>query len=39
VLEHPGTIKEPGKVREAWQSQFGVLLQKYFSFIITHLVI
>ena len=23
VLEHPGTIKEPGKVREAWQSQFG----------------
>ena len=23
VLEHPGTIKDPGKVREAWQSQFG----------------
>ena len=23
VLEHPGTIKDPTKVREAWQSQFG----------------
>ena len=23
VLEHPGTIKDPKKVREAWQSQFG----------------
>ena len=23
VLEHPGTIKNPTKVREAWQSQFG----------------
>jgi len=23
VLEHPGTIKNPEKVREAWQSQFG----------------
>ena len=23
VLEHPGTIKDPGRVREAWQSQFG----------------
>ena len=23
VLEHPGTIKDPQKVREAWQSQFG----------------
>lgn len=23
VLEHPGTIKDPSKVREAWQSQFG----------------
>lgn len=23
VLEHPGTIKEPQRVREAWQSQFG----------------
>lgn len=23
VLEHPGTIKEPEKLREAWQSQFG----------------
>lgn len=23
VLEHPGTIKDPNKVREAWQSQFG----------------
>jgi len=23
VLEHPGTIKDPAKVREAWQSQFG----------------
>ena len=23
VLEHPGTIKDPRKVREAWQSQFG----------------
>ncbi len=23
VLEHPGTIKNPGRVREAWQSQFG----------------
>ena len=23
VLEHPGTIKDPGKVRDAWQSQFG----------------
>ena len=22
VLEHPGTIKDPGRVREAWQSQF-----------------
>ena len=23
VLEHPGTIKDPKKVREAWMSQFG----------------
>lgn len=23
VLEHPGTIKDPNRVREAWQSQFG----------------
>ena len=23
VLEHPGTIKDPSKVREAWQTQFG----------------
>ena len=23
VLEHPGTIKDPTKVREAWESQFG----------------
>jgi HK97 family phage portal protein len=23
VLEHPGTIKDPTKVRDAWQSQFG----------------
>ena len=23
VLEHPGTIKDPSKVREAWMSQFG----------------
>ena len=23
VLEHPGTIKDPSWVREAWQSQFG----------------
>ena len=23
VLEHPGTLKDPTKVREAWQSQFG----------------
>ena len=23
VLEHPSTIKDPTKVREAWQSQFG----------------
>ena len=23
VLEHPGTIKDPQRVREAWQSQFG----------------
>lgn len=23
VLEHPGTIKDPRKVRDAWQSQFG----------------
>ncbi|MGL5973053.1 MAG: phage portal protein, partial [Oscillospiraceae bacterium] len=23
VLEHPGTIKDPHRVREAWQSQFG----------------
>jgi len=23
VLEHPGTIKDPAKVREAWMSQFG----------------
>ena len=23
VLEHPGTIKDPGRVRDAWQSQFG----------------
>lgn len=23
VLKHPGTIKDPNKVREAWQSQFG----------------
>lgn len=23
VLEHPGTIKDPNKVRVAWQSQFG----------------
>ena len=23
VLEHPGTIKDPTRVREAWQSQFG----------------
>ena len=23
VLEHPGTIKDTSKVREAWQSQFG----------------
>ncbi len=23
VLEHPGTIKDPSRVREAWQSQFG----------------
>ena len=23
VLEHPGTIKDPSRIREAWQSQFG----------------
>ena len=23
VLEHPGTIKDPKRVRDAWQSQFG----------------
>ena len=23
VLEHPGTIKDPARVREAWHSQFG----------------
>ena len=23
VLEHPGTLKDPGKVRDAWMSQFG----------------
>ena len=23
VLEHPGTLKDPGKVRESWQSTFG----------------
>ena len=23
VLEHPGAIKDPSRVREAWQSQFG----------------
>lgn len=23
VLEHPGTIKDPSRVHEAWQSQFG----------------
>ena len=23
VLEHPGTIKDPKRVKEAWQSQFG----------------
>ena len=23
MLEHPGTIKDPSRVREAWQSQFG----------------
>lgn len=23
VLKHPGTIKDPARVREAWQSQFG----------------
>ena len=23
VLEHPGTIKDPSRVRDAWQSQFG----------------
>ena len=23
VLEHPGTLKDPTKVRDAWQSQFG----------------
>ena len=23
VLEHPGTLKDPSRVREAWQSQFG----------------
>lgn len=23
VLEHPGTLKDPGRVRETWQSQFG----------------
>ena len=23
VLEHPGTLKDPSKVRDAWQSQFG----------------
>ena len=23
VLEHPGTIKDPARVRDAWQSQFG----------------
>ena len=23
VLEHPGTIKDPTRVREAWQTQFG----------------
>ena len=23
VLEHPGTIKDPGRVRDAWMSQFG----------------
>lgn len=23
VLEHPGTIKDPSKVRESWMSQFG----------------
>ena len=23
VLEHPGTIKDPARVREAWRSQFG----------------
>ena len=23
MLEHPGTIKDPGKVRESWQATFG----------------
>lgn len=23
VLEHPGTVKDPSRVRDAWQSQFG----------------
>ena len=23
VLEHPGTLKDPSRVRDAWQSQFG----------------
>ena len=23
VLEHPGTLKDPGRVRESWQSTFG----------------
>ena len=23
VLEHPGTIRDPGRLRETWQSQFG----------------
>ena len=23
VLEHPGTIKDPSRVRESWQSTFG----------------
>jgi HK97 family phage portal protein len=23
VFEHPGTLKDPSKIREAWQSQFG----------------
>lgn len=23
VLEHPGTIKDPQRVRESWQSTFG----------------